>query len=60
MFLLSAIRWIPRLEVVRFRDTLGRTLFDVVKERSYGDEFEAFIECLRDRIKNAPASEGPV
>jgi hypothetical protein len=35
-------------------------LFDVVKERSYGDEFEAFIECLRDRIKNAPASEGPV
>lgn len=57
-FLGLALMWIPRLEVVRFKNTLGATMFDVVKEKKYAAEFEEFIEYLRDRIARSKETWG--
>jgi hypothetical protein len=53
MFILAGIRWLPRLEVVRFRNTLGKITFDVIKEPSYAADFEDFVDRLRYSIKTS-------
>jgi len=53
IFFGAGLKWIPKLEVVRIKDILGRTLFDVVKEQAYKDDFEAFVRTLRDRVAKA-------
>lgn len=55
-FFMAGLKWVPRLEVVRFKDAIGRTLFDVVKEQAYAVEFEQFVQLLRDRIQASKGS----
>ena len=49
-FFLSSWRWTRRFEFVRFKDTVGRTVFEVGKEKEQAAEAEAFILELRQRI----------
>jgi hypothetical protein len=52
-FLSIGYRWSSRLQAVRFRNILGKTVFDMVKERGYADEFEAFVEELQENIRRS-------
>lgn len=49
----TAIRWIPRVEVVRFKSILGTTLFDAIREDKYADEFDGFVDHPVDRVVNS-------
>jgi hypothetical protein len=46
-------RWISRLEVAKFKSTLGAPLFFLIKEKSYAEEFETFIEKLQENIRRS-------
>jgi hypothetical protein len=50
---IAGSRWISRLEVVKFKSTLGAPLFYLIKEKSYAGEFEAFIEKLQETIRRS-------
>lgn len=46
-FLRVGIPMSRRLEIVRLRNMLGGTLFDMIREKKYADEFDEFVENLR-------------
>lgn len=50
-FFLASYRWLSRVEVVRFKSTLGATLFDLVLEQGQARESEEFVEILRESIR---------
>jgi hypothetical protein len=50
---IAGSRWISRLEVAKFKSTLGAPLFFLIKEKSYADEFEAFIDKLQETIRRS-------
>lgn len=52
-FLAAAIRWVPRMYVARFKDVVGRVAFDVVRERAYSSEFDAFVSQLQQFINES-------
>jgi hypothetical protein len=52
----AGARWISRLEVVKFKSTLGAPLFFLIKEKTYAGEFEAFIEKLQENIRRSKES----
>lgn len=52
----TAVRWIPRVEIARFRSTLGAFLFDVIKEDKYAGDFEEFVELLVEQVSNSKST----
>jgi hypothetical protein len=50
VFLGTGLQWIPLVEIIRFKDAVGRTAFDVVTEKSYAVECDVFVEKLQDSI----------
>jgi hypothetical protein len=50
IFLARGLHWIPRVNVARFKDVVGRVAFDVVKTKLHGGEFEEFIALLEASI----------
>ena len=44
-----------RLEIVRLRNMLGGTLFDMIREKKYADEFDEFVENLRTAASKSRA-----
>ncbi len=55
VFLATGLRWIPRLEVVRFKDVVGRTNFDIIREARQAREVDRFVEMLQLKIKQSKA-----
>ena len=50
-FLRAGIRSIFPLEGIGFKSTLGETLFVMIKEKEYAEEFEVFVEKVRQNIR---------
>ncbi len=59
-FIGAGLTWIPRIKVVRFRDSNGSVLFDVVKERRQAEDFEKFIEYLQETIVQSKSTASPI
>ena len=51
VYLIAAIRFIPRFEWFEFKDHFGRTRFTILREPAQREECDAFIHALLDRIE---------
>jgi hypothetical protein len=55
-FIAIGVRWAQPMHLVRFKNRVGTTLFDVIMEKGCTADVEEFVSALRSAVKNQSSS----